>query len=171
MLCGIQQCQILFQLVDEVDLWDLRGARGTRDMFHISDQSINQKWKRRHSTQPIPESRSSSCLRQHQQPWAQHWGATPSSCKDPCSWACQCAKVQHSTETWKLSVITQPFLQRSSGVMVFQAKQKAYCLLCPTWSSAVRLKGKGFEEGFSEKWISRKNVGDQPATSGKRGWA
>lgn len=31
-------------------------------------------------------------------------------------------------------------------------------------------KERDFEKGFSEKWISRKNVGDQPAASGEKGW-
>lgn len=50
----------------------------------------------------------------------------------------------------------------------FPSKTKDLCLFCPTWNSAVRLKEKGFEEGFQEKWINKKNLGDQMATSGEQ---
>lgn len=210
----MQQCQIFFQLVA---LRDPRGSRRTREMFHVSGQSGNQRWKRRHSTlspylraghlhicgnignhghdgevRLFPQAKTLALgpvgvqrctipwchllrLRQELQGPAGFLQAG-SDCSKPPLLAAAAAEGCYQTnagknpKTWKLSVITQPFLQRSGGVMGFQAKQKACCLLCPTWSSAARLKGTGFEEGFSEKWITRKNVGDQPATSGERGW-
>lgn len=104
------------------------------------------------------------------------WGSSSKFLLHSCSSAPECIKPPSQTEGCyqtnarkkkNLSVRKQQFLQRSGVVMVFQAKQKAHWLLCPTWNSAVRLKGKGFKEGFSVKW---RNVGDRPATSGERGW-